>query len=97
MAHSLQEVLEKPIITEKSTSQVSKLQKYTFKIPNWATKNHVKEAFAKFFPNSKVKKVNIGKIYGHKKRTLKGHKLQADGKKAIVSIDGDHIEYFPLV
>ncbi len=97
MAHAIEEVLKRPIITEKSTMQASLLKKFTFEIPTWATKDHVREAFIKFFPNSKVVKINVAKIYGHEKRTLRGYKLRPDRKKAIVTIDGDHIEYFPQI
>ncbi len=97
MAHAIEEVLKRPIITEKSTMQASALKKFSFEIPTWATKDHVKEAFRKFFPTSKVVKVNIGKIFGHQKRTQKGYRLKPDGKKAIVTVDGDHIEYFPQI
>jgi large subunit ribosomal protein L23 len=82
MAHAIEEVLKRPIITEKSTMQVSTLNKYSFEIATWATKDHVKEAFAKLFPNSKVKKVNIGKIYGHEKRSIRGYRLKPDRKKS---------------
>ncbi len=97
MAHAIEEVLKRPIITEKSTMLASGLKKFTFEIPSWATKDHVREAFIKFFPNSKVKKINVAKIFGHEKRTLKGYKLKPDRKKAIVTVDGDHIEYFPQI
>ena len=96
MAHAIEEVLKKPIITEKSSIQAS-LGKYTFEVPDWATKHHVREAFAKFFPDHKVTKVNIGKIFASVKRTKKGTTTPVDHKKAIVTVEGSHIDYFPEV
>ena len=97
MAHTIEEVLQRPIITEKSSIQASEDNKYTFAVPDWATKNHVREAFAKYFPDHKVTKVNIGKIFSKSKRTKKGVRQGVDHKKAIVTVEGDHIEYFPEV
>lgn len=97
MGHTIEQVLKRPIITEKSCVQASENKKFTFEIPSWATKNHVKEAFAKFFPDHKVLKINVAKIFGKSKRTAKGSTTPKDGKKAIVTVDGDHIEYFPEV
>lgn len=97
MSHTIEEVLKKPLITEKSCIQASEFSKYSFVIPSWATKNHVKEAFAKYFPDHKVRKINISKVFGSAKRTAKGKTTPKDAKKAIVTVDGDHIEYFPEV
>ncbi len=97
MAHAIEEILKRPIITEKSSIQASTLGKYTFEVPDWATKHHVREAFAKFFPDHKVTKVNIGKIFAAAKRTKKGTTTPVDHKKAIVTVEGGHIEYFPEV
>lgn len=97
MAHAIEEILKRPIITEKSSVQATELKKFSFEIPEWATKNHVREAFAKFFPDHKVTKVNVAKIYGKSRRTKKGIKAPVDSKKAIVTVVGEHIEYFPQV
>ena len=97
MGHAIEEILKRPIITEKSTTQASELKKYTFEIPNWATKDHVKEAMKKFFPASKVRKVNTAKLFGHSKRTQKWVKAPTDRKKAIITIEGEHIEFFPEI
>ncbi len=96
MAHAIEQILKRPIITEKSSNQAS-LGKYTFEIPDWATKDHVREAFAKFFPDHKVTKVNIGKIFSSARRTRKGLTRPVDHKKAIVTVEGSHIDYFPEV
>lgn len=90
------DILLAPIVTEKTTYMASD-KKYTFLVPNWATKNHVKEAFAQAFPNRKVLKINMATVFGSSKRTAKGRKGPRDRKKAIITIDGEHIDYFPEV
>lgn len=97
MAHALEEVFKKPIITEKSTMQASTDKKFTFEVPSWATKDQIKEAFKKCFPNLKLVKVNTGTKFGKTKRTPKGRKEPRDSKKAIITIAEGHIEYFPEV
>ncbi len=97
MTVQAEEILLAPIITEKSTMLASEEKKYTFQIPTWANKNHVRAAIESAFPKTKVTKINIGKIFGKTKRTRKGTRLRADRKKAIVTIDGPHIECFPEV
>lgn len=97
MAHAIEEVLKRPLITEKTSVQATELKKFSFEIPVWATKNHIREAFAKFFPDHKVTKVNIGKLFGKSRRTRKGTKAPVDSKKAIVTVEGEHIDYFPQV
>ncbi len=97
MAHSLEDVLKRPVITEKSSIQASSLNKYTFEIPLWASKDHVREAFAKYFPDHKVTKVNVATITGKSRRSLKGRTKPVDRKKAIVTAEGEHITYFPEI
>jgi large subunit ribosomal protein L23 len=93
----IENVLKRPIITEKSTSQAGALKKFTFEIAREANKNHVKEAFALLFPNMEVLKVNICRIYGGSKRSIKGRTQPKDSKKAIVTVKDGHISYFPEV
>ncbi|NQY79622.1 MAG: 50S ribosomal protein L23 [Candidatus Caenarcaniphilales bacterium] len=89
-------IIKRPIITEKSTS-LSELSKFTFEVDALANKYQIKEALEELFPDIKVKKVNIGKIFGGSKRTRTGRTKPKDSKKAIVTIEGDHIKYFPEV
>ena len=97
MATAQENILKRPIITEKSTNLASSLQQYTFEVPKDATKTQIKEAFAELFPNHEVKKVNTSRIFGHSKRTKKGVRSPRDSKKAIITVEGDHIDYFPEV
>ena len=91
--HSSNIFLE-PIITEKS-STLSRLNKYTFKVAKGADKGSIKKAFEEIFPGRKVLAIQTAKIAGHKRRTKGGFKKPIDCKKAILTIKGDRIEYFP--
>lgn len=97
MPHNLEEVLKRPLVTEKTSNLANKLKKFSFEIAPWATKDHVKEAFIKYFPKHKVLKVNIAKITGKSRRSRKGYTQPLDRKKAIVSLEGEHIEFFPQI
>ena len=77
-------VLKRPLITEKSALATSEDSKYTFEIPSWATKNHVKEAFAKYFPDHKVLKVNVSNFGRSKEQLAELHLLIA--KKLLLQL-----------
>lgn len=96
MSETAEKILLKPIITEKSTNLAAE-KKYTFLVPNSATKDQIKLAFAEAFPDRKILKVNTATVFGKSRRTRKGRKAPLDHKKAIIAIDGDHIDYFPEV
>lgn len=96
MSKNLSNTILEPIITEKSTA-LSQQNKYTFKVHSASTKTTIKKAFEEIFPGRKVLEVQTSKIYGHSKRTKSGMKLTTDKKKAIITIDGPKIEYFPEV
>ena len=95
MGKSFSSLLE-PIITEKSTS-LSKHNKYTFKVLKNASKNDIKNDFSNVFPGRKIKSIRVLKLKGHAKRTKSGIKFPIDGKKAILTIEGPKIEFFPEV
>lgn len=97
MAHAQEEIFKRPIITEKSTLQASSDKKFAFEVPKWATKDQIKEAFKKCFPNLQLVKVNTCTKFGKSKRSPKGHTTPRDSKKAIITIADGHIEYFPEV
>ena len=94
MASELKDVILEPIITEKSTALAAH-SKYTFKVAKNASKFQIKQAFEQIFPKRKVLSIQTAKITGHTKRTKKGIKLLLGAKKAVVSVEGDRIEYFP--
>ena len=83
------DVIQKPVITEKSMEQMAD-KKYTFLVHPEATKTQIKEAVEKMFSGTKVEAVNTmnrgGKTYGKTAKT----------KKAIVKLteDSADIEIF---
>lgn len=96
MGKNLSDILLKPIITEKS-SALTQHNKYTFLVSRDATKNTIRNAFHKVFPDRKILSIQTSKVLGHKKRTKSGYAPPKDGKKAIITIDGARIDYFPEV
>ena len=94
MGKNFSHILLEPVITEKSTA-LSKQNKYTFKVSEHATKTQIKKAFEEVFPKQKVLKIQTLKVMGHKRRTKKGFKNPIDGKKAVLTVSGPRIEFFP--
>lgn len=94
MSKSLSKTLQEPVITEKSTA-LSRNNKYTFYVAKDATKTQIKKVFQDVFPGRKVLSVETLPQRGHKRRTKSGYKSPRDKKKAVISIEGDKIEYFP--
>ena len=80
-----EEVIIKPIVTEKSNDQVQ-LGKYTFKVNKKATKVEIAKAVEKLF-GVKVLKVNTVSVKGKEKRVGAHRGFTSDWKKAIVTID----------
>lgn len=80
-----EEIIIKPIITEKSNDALQD-GKYTFKVNKNATKVEIAKAVEKLF-DVKVLKVNTMNISGKKKRVRYETGKTPDWKKAIVTID----------
>ena len=80
-----EEVILKPIITEKSNDAMQE-GKYTFKVNKKATKVEIAKAVEKLF-EVKVLKVNTMNVSGKKKRVRYETGKTPDWKKAIVTID----------
>lgn len=80
-----EEIIEKPIVTEKSNDQLQE-GKYTFKVNKKATKIEIAKAVEKLF-EVKVLKVNTMTVGGKKKRVRYKEGKTPDWKKAIVTID----------
>ena len=82
---SPEEIIVKPIITEKSSSNVAE-GKYTFKVAKKATKIQIANAVEALF-NVKVTNVNTITVKGKEKRVGANTGRRPDWKKAIVTID----------
>ena len=80
-----EEIIEKPIITEKSNDELQQ-GKYTFRVNKKATKVEIAKAVEKLF-EVKVLKVNTMTVGGKKKRVRYKEGKTPDWKKAIVTID----------
>lgn len=82
-----QEVVIKPIITEKSMSGIQNMR-YTFKVAKNANKVDIAKAVEELF-DVKVAKVNTLTVRGRQKRMGMHTGFQPDWKKAIVTLKPD--------
>ncbi len=88
----LYDVIQEPLVTEKSTGQKEE-GKYTFRVHPEANKNSVKAAVEKIF-NVHVSKVNTRVVAGKWKRVRFRPGLTAEWKKATVTLkEGEKIEF----
>ena len=82
------DVIQKPIITEKSMDAMAE-KKYTFQVHPEANKNMIKEAVEKMFEGTKVAKVNTMNLDGKTQRRGMVYGKTAKSKKAIVQLTAD--------
>ena len=87
---SPEDIILKPIITEKSNDGVQN-GKYTFKVSKKATKIQIADAVQKLF-GVKVLNVNTMIVKGKEKRVGANTGKRPDWKKAIVTIDTEPSE-----
>lgn len=87
-----QDIIRRPLITEKTVFQQNTLNVYTFEVDRRANKTQIKEAVQRLF-NVKVEKVNTQNRKGKEKRFGRSMVRRPDWKKAIVTVaDGQQIE-----
>lgn len=82
------DVLRRPLVTEKTNYQVSKLHQYVFEVATTATRTQVKEAVESVFKVD-VLRVNIINTAGKRSRRAKSRRLMLRDsgiKKAIVTL-----------
>ena len=93
----IHDVLRRPIITEKSNYQNSKLHQYLFEVSDDATKSMVKAAVEAVF-DVDVLRVNIVSVPTKRKRNLRNRQQtvrRSSYKKAVVTLSpGDTIAVF---
>ena len=90
----LENVLIKPLLTEKTSKETEAFNRYAFVVNTKANKNQIKTAVEKFF-DVKVVSVRTSVLPGKTKRAGKGFKKSANSKKAYVQLqDGQKIEFF---
>lgn len=94
MERTAQDIIIRPIVTEKSMSGVAN-KKYTFRVANDANKIEIARAVEALF-SVKVAKVNTLHVKGKAKRVGKYSGYTSNWKKAIVTLkpDSKSIEFF---
>ncbi len=90
-----QDVIVRPIITEKSMSGIA-AGKYTFEVAKNSTKVEIAQAVEQMFPGVKVAKVNTLHVGGKLKRMGRYAGMTNSWKKAVVTVtpDSKKIEFF---
>lgn len=83
--YKLMDVLDAPIISEKSTIAAERDNRFVFKVKKQATKVQVKKAVEALF-NVKVDSVQVLNVNGKKKRFGRTLGQRSDWKKAYVKL-----------
>ena len=90
----LEQVLIKPLLTEKSSIETENTNRYVFKVQPKANKYQIKDAVERMF-DVKVVNVKTAVLPGKVKRAGRSIKKSSSWKKAYVKIqDGQKIELF---
>jgi large subunit ribosomal protein L23 len=94
MEKTAQDIIIRPVITEKSMTGIS-AKKYTFRVARDANKIEIAQSVEKLF-GVKVAKVNTLHVRGKAKRVGKFSGYAPNWKKAIVTLkpDSKSIEFF---
>jgi large subunit ribosomal protein L23 len=88
------QVIRRPLITEKSTTQKESGNQVTFEVHQQANKIEIRDAIEKLF-KVKVVCVNTMNMEGKKKRLGRSAGKKSDWKKAIVTLQkGQSIDFF---
>ena len=88
---TMYEILRRPLITEKSNYQSSKLHQYVFEVAKEATKTQIKDAVETIFDVT-VLRVNVVVAPAKRSRRAKSRRLlvrKSTYKKAIVTLAAD--------
>ena len=90
----LEQVLIKPLLTEKSSIETENTNRYMFLVQPKANKHHIKNAVEKMF-DVKVMNVKTAVLPGKVKRAGKHTRKSQSYKKAYVQIaEGQKLELF---
>ena len=91
---SINDVIVKPLITEKISADSDANNRYGFVVSVKANKNQIKNAVESFY-DVKVVSIKTAIIPGKTKRTSKSVKKTSSYKKALVQLaQGQKIEFF---
>ena len=89
----LYNLIEKPLITEKSVSAAGSQRRHSFRVAVDATKGEISAAVSKLF-SVKVESVNVISVKGKKKNTRGIAGCRKDWKKAVVKLaPGNDIDF----
>jgi large subunit ribosomal protein L23 len=85
---TIYEVLRRPLVTEKSSYQSSKLHQYVFEVANDATRTQVKDAVEQLFDVTvvRVNVINVAAKRSRKSRNRRWVISRDSYKKAIVTL-----------
>lgn len=92
---NLYDIIKKPLITEKSVAATENAQ-YTFEVRKDANKIEIAKAVELAFPGRKVKKVQTVYMPSHTKRLGYKYGRTDSSKKAIVTIEGEPLEFMAV-
>ena len=91
------DVLRRPLVTEKSNFQSTKLNQYTFEVPVSVNKAQIKDAVEAMFDVS-VERVNVINLPAKRTRRARSRRLRVRRsamKKAVVTLaEGQSIDVF---
>ena len=95
MVKTAQDIIIKPVITEKSMDGIAN-KKYTFRVDKDSNKIEIAKAVEALFPGTKVAKVNTLNVRGRLRRQGRTEGYTSSWKKAIVTLteDSKGIEFF---
>lgn len=89
---TLYEILRRPLVTEKSNYQMSKLHQYVFEVDRTATKTQIKDAVETIF-NVTVLRVNVLHAPAKRGRRARSRRVMVRNsgyKKAVVTLAADN-------
>lgn len=94
MPTDARQIIRKPLMTEKGSSQQEHANQYAFLVHPTANKIQIKKAVESLFPEVKVEKVRTMVRKGKPRRSFGRYHLTADAKRALVTLrKGDTIEF----
>lgn len=89
-----EEIIIRPLVTEKTTYLREKFNKYTFVVQKSATKISIAKAISEMFDVKPIK-VNVVNVAGKMKRVRYKYGLTSSYKKCVVTLkQGDKIAIF---
>ena len=92
MKKNIYNIIQRPVITEKATSQKEKDNKISFVVHPKANKIQIREAVERLL-EVKVDRVNVMNIEGKKKRMGRFEGKRSDWKKAVITLrEGEKLE-----